>query len=145
MIRKLGGRKAFISLLAMVAGVVIDLATERGLSTNLMYLMMGIIGTYSAANTLSKGKSPVDLSDLPAPLADLLKGVIPAPPSADKPEESENTKVEQVPVQVQEEKVDPVIQRLDIHENAINAVMDAVVDLQKQIGNISAAIPKQGG
>jgi len=57
----LGGRKLTIALIMLVAGMVIDLNTERGLSESLMYLMLGIIGTFSAANAVGKlGVKPQD-------------------------------------------------------------------------------------
>lgn len=51
---KFGGRKLAVSLICLVAGVAIDLNTERGLSQNLLYLMMFIVGAYSTANVLVK-------------------------------------------------------------------------------------------
>lgn len=64
MISKLGGRKTVMSVAAMIAGIAIDLHTERGLSENLMYLLMFIIGAYSTANVVNKQvtkQEPVDI------------------------------------------------------------------------------------
>ena len=57
---KLGGRKVAITLLCLAAGVAIDLMTERGLSQNLLYLMLGIIGTYVTGNVISKKFNPTE-------------------------------------------------------------------------------------
>lgn len=54
MLDKIGGRKLAVSVLCLAAGVAIDLTTERGLSENLLYLMVGIIGTFTAGNVASK-------------------------------------------------------------------------------------------
>lgn len=52
---KLGGRKTVMALICLIAGVAIDLTTNRGLSQNLLYLMMFIVGAYSTANVVNKG------------------------------------------------------------------------------------------
>lgn len=39
-LEKIGGRKFIVSIGIMIAGIVIDLVTARGLSENLMYLLM---------------------------------------------------------------------------------------------------------
>lgn len=54
LIDALGGRKTIIAVGCLVAGAAIDIVTERGLSTNLMSLMMAIVGLYSTANVLTK-------------------------------------------------------------------------------------------
>lgn len=54
MLAKLGGRKFLMAMLILVVGIVIDFNTERGLGHNLMYLMLGIIGSFSVGNALSK-------------------------------------------------------------------------------------------
>ena len=54
MIQKLGGRKTLITIICLAAGVAIDLATSRGLSENLLYLMIAIIGIYTGGNVITK-------------------------------------------------------------------------------------------
>ena len=54
MFDKIGGRKLAMSMIALLAGIIIDLNTERGLSEPLLYLLLGIIGTFSATNVASK-------------------------------------------------------------------------------------------
>ena len=51
---KIGGRKLVIAMVCLILGAAIDLTTVRGLSQNLLYLMLGIIGTFSVANVASK-------------------------------------------------------------------------------------------
>jgi len=60
MLAKLGGRKTMMAMIALAAGIAIDLATERGLSQNLMSLMMFIIGAYSTANVITKKVATTD-------------------------------------------------------------------------------------
>lgn len=50
----MGGRKTVITLLVLVAGVAIDLSTGRGLSQNLMVLMLAIVGMYKVSNVATK-------------------------------------------------------------------------------------------
>ena len=54
MISKLGGRKMILTVLCLVAAVVIDLKTTRGLSSNLLTLMIAVIGIYNTSNVLTK-------------------------------------------------------------------------------------------
>ena len=46
MIAKLGGRKTLITIICLVAGVAIDLATSRGLSENLLYAVYLVDAVY---------------------------------------------------------------------------------------------------
>lgn len=66
MMARIGGRKLLISLIMLTCGVIIDLNTTRGLSQNLMYLMMMIIGTFSTMNVVSKkfSKGPITVPSL---------------------------------------------------------------------------------
>lgn len=74
---KVGGRKFTIAMIMLVAGVVIDLNTERGLSESLMYLMLGIIGAFSAGNVLSKAAMRnQSASEIPQVDPALIKSVI---------------------------------------------------------------------
>lgn len=66
----LGGRKVTMAMVILAAGVVIDLVTERGLSEPLMYLMLGIIGSFTAGNVMSKKYTPAKDS---SPELDTLK------------------------------------------------------------------------
>lgn len=54
MFEKIGGRKTVMALICLVAGAAIDLTTDRGLSENLMILMLSIVGLYTTGNVASK-------------------------------------------------------------------------------------------
>lgn len=60
----IGGRKVIMSLVILAAGTAIDLVTPRGLSENLMYLMLAIAGFYSTANVVAK-KFGEDVTEAP--------------------------------------------------------------------------------
>lgn len=51
---RIGGRKVFFSIVVLAAGVAIDLSTERGLSQNLMVLMLSVLGMYATSNVVTK-------------------------------------------------------------------------------------------
>ena len=52
------GRKMGLTLLCLALGTVIDLATERGLSVNLLTLMGIVISIYVTGNVLNKKVAP---------------------------------------------------------------------------------------
>lgn len=54
MFEKMGGRKTVMALLVLTAGVTIDLTVERGLSQNLMVLMLTVVGMYKVSNIANK-------------------------------------------------------------------------------------------
>jgi len=54
MLDKVGGRKLLVTAVCLLAGVAIDLYTTRGLSANLLQLMIAIIGIYVTGNVLNK-------------------------------------------------------------------------------------------
>ena len=54
MLNRVGGRKTMMAMIALIAGVAIDLNTERGLSENLLHLLLFVIGSYSTANVIAK-------------------------------------------------------------------------------------------
>jgi len=49
--KKLGGRKVVISLLLVAVGAAVDLLTARGLSDNLLYLLLAVGGGFIVGNT----------------------------------------------------------------------------------------------
>lgn len=50
LLSKLGGRKFLLTLLVLTGGVAIDLLTARGLSENLLYLLMAIPTGFGVVN-----------------------------------------------------------------------------------------------
>lgn len=54
MFEKLGGRKLIFMVLAMAVGVVVDLKTDNGLSTNLKDLIIYVGAIYTVGNVGSK-------------------------------------------------------------------------------------------
>ena len=58
MLDKLGVRKLIVTLLCLGAGLATDLCTDRGLSTNLLTLMISIVGMYNGFNVLNKKIAP---------------------------------------------------------------------------------------
>ena len=57
MFEKIGGRKFVYIILILSIGTAVDLLTERGLSSNLLYLLMGGAGIYVTGNVV---KAKVD-------------------------------------------------------------------------------------
>jgi len=51
---KLGGRKLCFAAACLILAAAIDLTTDRGLSQNLMMLMMFLVGAFTAGNVGSK-------------------------------------------------------------------------------------------
>ena len=52
--KKFSSRKLIVTAICLIAGVVIDLYTQRGLSQNLLTLMIAIIGLYTGGNVVAK-------------------------------------------------------------------------------------------
>lgn len=50
MIQRLGGRKVLITFLILIAGVVLDKFSANGLSNNMLTLLLGVIGSFTAGN-----------------------------------------------------------------------------------------------
>ncbi len=46
----IGGRKFFVNIVVLAVGVAVDIFTEKGLSTNLMYLLFGATTGYGVVN-----------------------------------------------------------------------------------------------
>ena len=67
LLNKLGGRKNALTLICLIAAVAIDLTTERGLSSNLLTLMLGISGLYNISNVFNKKVTSHD--EVEAPVA----------------------------------------------------------------------------
>lgn len=55
MFEKIGGRKFLGMILLISAGIVIDIYAPKGLSDNMLYLMMAMGGIYMGVNVFSKG------------------------------------------------------------------------------------------
>ena len=50
MILKMGGRKVFVSVLILTMGVVLDKFSSSGLSNNMLTLLLGVVGSFTAGN-----------------------------------------------------------------------------------------------
>ncbi len=62
-IEAVGGRKTLMSLLVIAVGLAVDLATDRGLSTNLLTLLISVAGGYITGNVVTKfalGKNKIE-------------------------------------------------------------------------------------
>lgn len=53
----LGGRKFIMSLILIGVGTVIELKTDRGVSTSFAGLLVGILSAFSVANTITTVKT----------------------------------------------------------------------------------------
>jgi hypothetical protein len=73
MFEKLGGRKFAIAMIILAGGVAIDLVTTRGLSEALMYLMLGILGTFSVTNVANKVATKDRAPELDTSILDEMK------------------------------------------------------------------------
>lgn len=105
MLSKIGGRKMAITLVCLGAAVAIDLTTGRGLSENLMMLMITIIGTYTAGNVTAKF---------------LGRGAA-VPPVSDE-------KLKNLEAQLQQTE-----ERLEQGEQYLDSMMTMTQDIQKQM------------
>jgi hypothetical protein len=56
LIEAMGGRKAFMSLLTVLLGTVIEFVKPGGLSESYVMLLVGIVGIFSGANALVSWK-----------------------------------------------------------------------------------------
>lgn len=54
--QKIGGRKFLIALLAIGAGMYLEIAKAGGLSVNMAGLLVGLVGAFSVANSVITGK-----------------------------------------------------------------------------------------
>lgn len=63
MIEKLGGRKFFGTLLLILLGIAVEILAPKGLTDNVLNLLMSLGGTYIVGNVVNKafaGKSKVN-------------------------------------------------------------------------------------
>lgn len=69
LIEAIGGRKAFMSLLTVLLGTIVEFVKPGGLSESYVMLLVGIVGIFSGANALVswKGMSVGDGSGVPSP------------------------------------------------------------------------------
>lgn len=69
LIEAIGGRKAFMSLLTVLLGTIVEFVKPGGLSESYVMLLVGIVGIFSGANALVswKGMSVGDDSGVPSP------------------------------------------------------------------------------
>lgn len=56
LIEAIGGRKAFMSLLTVLLGTVVEFVKPGGLSESYVMLLVGIVGIFSGANALVSWK-----------------------------------------------------------------------------------------
>lgn len=63
-----GGRKSVLTLLILASGVAVDLLTERGLSSNLLTLLLGVLGLFVTGNVVSKKFIPQFGESSPPPI-----------------------------------------------------------------------------
>lgn len=78
---KLGGRKFLAFMLTLIVGVTVELATSKGLTTNLLTLLLASSAAYTALNVVQKrlagggeseeGEAPADVQVPAAPSVDL--------------------------------------------------------------------------
>ncbi len=54
----LGGRKFVLAILSLVAGLLTHSLSPKGLSTEVVAMIVGILGTFSVANTVATVKAP---------------------------------------------------------------------------------------
>jgi len=94
MIDKIGGRKVLVSVLVLGIGLAADIFLKNGISSNLLALLLGIVGSYTVGNVGehvagamgSRGEAPeaapadltpimTELSGLQASLGEIRAGV----------------------------------------------------------------------
>ena len=63
---KIGGRKFVLAIISLIAGLATHVLSVKGLSTEVVGLIIGVIGTFSVANTVATIKTPgsQDVSEL---------------------------------------------------------------------------------
>lgn len=54
----LGGRKFLLAIISLVAGLLTHSLSPKGLSTEVVAMIVGIIGTFSVSNTIATIKAP---------------------------------------------------------------------------------------
>jgi hypothetical protein len=57
-IEALGGRKFVLALFSLVAGMLTHALSPKGLSTEVVAMIVGVLGTFSVANTVATVKVP---------------------------------------------------------------------------------------
>lgn len=55
-LQKLGGRKFIMAIIAIGAGMYLEMMTPHGLSVNMTGLLVGLVGAFSAANYMATAK-----------------------------------------------------------------------------------------
>ena len=55
---KIGGRKFVLAIISLIAGLVTHVLSAKGLTSEVVGLIVGVIGTFSVANTVSTIKAP---------------------------------------------------------------------------------------
>lgn len=128
MLGRLGGRKLTITFIVLSAGVAIDLATERGLSENLMYLMMAIMGAYVTGNVVNKRVTSVGTGiargdeEAATKFVDDLTGVI----------EDVNSRFDTISNRVDSKAAE--------HEEYLGGLMTSVNNLQQQMQAVNKRV-----
>lgn len=56
LMQKLGGRKFLLALVAIGAAMFLEIKTEKGLSTEMTGLLLGLVGAFSVANYATSAK-----------------------------------------------------------------------------------------
>jgi hypothetical protein len=55
---KVGGRKFVLAIVSLIAGLVTHVLSVKGLTSEVVGLIVGVIGTFSVANTVATVKAP---------------------------------------------------------------------------------------
>lgn len=55
---KIGGRKFVLAVISLIAGLATHVLSAKGLTTEVVGLIVGVIGTFSVANTVATVKAP---------------------------------------------------------------------------------------
>ena len=56
----IGGRKFVLAIISLIAGLVTHVLSAKGLTTEVVGLIVGVIGTFSVANTVTTIKAPTE-------------------------------------------------------------------------------------
>lgn len=116
---KLGGRKFVLSIISLVAGVAASSLSVKGLTPELVGLIVGVLATFSGTNVMvSKAAMQTSSSDAAAPVTETEQQVALPAPAVDQSE---------------------IIERLDRIEQTVGQVAVSASNTNKLLASAMAA------
>ena len=131
-LEKVGGRKFVVALTVLGLAVGTDVLAAKGLSTNLMATLLGVLGAFSASNLVSKRYAPKTTSQTSdeVSLAEVEQAVKEPGEAWQQPEASSNVELEALEARVAaiEEAGEQIMKNQQLLSQSIQALQRVVAN-----------------